>query len=248
MKISKNTALGRIGIIFLVLLFVSSAGCIRQVQNTLSPSGSGQDAVTTAPMSPVQTPVSVSTGTAAVSSPGITVPETPAPSTASIAVPIYPDDWNRDVRNLSGRDGGSVTLPTENAWSSRLPLYTLNVAPNYDARAIEVNVTHGPLVIIFSATPQIQDPRISFADVTVRELPSKEIVAEERIDHFPQADMSSTTRTVESGGPDEKQIVIFREGAYHINVDGNQVSINLAVYTGDSPVVATAAPTEDDFA
>ncbi|MDD1723688.1 MAG: hypothetical protein LUQ07_01015 [Methanospirillum sp.] len=178
---------------------------------------------------------------------------TQLPSSASTIDPIYPAEHFRTIRNLTEKNGENVTLPTQNAWSSRTPLYTLHYSPRYDASAILVNVTHGPLVIIFKATPKINDPRVSFADVTVRELPGKGIVAEERIDHYPSGSSSgdesdsgkSSSGAESSKGPldfgesNQKQIVIYKESSYHINVYGNQIDVDISVYTGDSGVMTS---------
>jgi hypothetical protein len=232
--------LGSIGIIVLILLFVLSAGCIKQVEQTLNISDNAS------PLARLPLPGSTNTGSAVPAE--VQASGTPAgPSTVTSADPIYPEDWFQTYRNLSGKEGRNIPLPVENDWSSRIPIYTLDFSPIYCATAIEVNVTQGPLVIIFKATPNFDNPQISFADVTVRALPSKEIVANERIDHYLQPlDTANTTMggPTEYGAPDEKQIVVYKDGLYHITVDGNQIAVDISVYTGDSPVGASGSTSE----
>ncbi|MDO9325741.1 MAG: hypothetical protein Q7T80_12390 [Methanoregula sp.] len=147
--------------------------------------------------------------------------------------PIFPDDYYRTVRNLSERTSEPVSSPIRSSLSSRTPVYHLKYSPLFNATAIKVNVTRGPLVINFKAIPKINDPRISFAVVTVRELPSKAVVAEERIDNFPKTDDLS----LQGNSIPEKQIEIFKEGLYHVNVYGNQIDVDVTVFTGDSTVI-----------
>lgn len=217
-------------VIFLIMgLTTASAGCIKSVQGYVekSPEPGASAGFPTAPLpAPEVFTLSVPD-----------IQETLSPSTAKTVDPIYPKEYYRTIRNLTGKTGVNATLPVQDSWSKREPLYTLHYSANYGISAIQVNVTQGPLVIIFKAKPKINDPRISFADMTVRELPSKGVVAEERIDHFSRDDVESTTGTKESGNPNEKHVVIFREGSFHINVYGNQVDADISVYTGDSPVL-----------
>jgi hypothetical protein len=241
-----------IGILFLILICVSSAGCIKQVQGHLGQSGNPTESDNELVPATVQVLESDKPAGPVKEVDTQVTTTTQLPSSASTIDPIYPAEHFRTIRNLTEKNGENVTLPTQNAWSSRTPLYTLHYSPRYDASAILVNVTHGPLVIIFKATPKINDPRVSFADVTVRELPGKGIVAEERIDHYPSSTSSgdesdSDGGTVSSSGPrdfgesNQKQIVIYKESSYHINVYGNQVDVDMAVYTGDSPVLSKAS-------
>jgi hypothetical protein len=147
--------------------------------------------------------------------------------------PILPDDYYRTARNLSERTSEPVPSPIRSTLNSRTPVYHLKYSPQFNATAIKVNVTRGPLIIKFKAIPKINDPRISYAVITVRELPSKAVVADERIDTFRKTD----ALTLKGNSINEKQIEIFKEGLYHINVYGNQIDVDVTVFTGDSPIV-----------
>jgi hypothetical protein len=173
-------------------------------------------------------------------------------SSANAASPIFPEEYYRDIRNLTGKSGVNTSLPVQNSWSSRQPVYTLHYSENYGVAAFEVNVTHGPLVVIFKAKPKKNDARISFADLTIREMPSKGIVAHERIDHYittksssdAEEQTDSSGNVIAQGPPEfgklnEKEIIVYKEGLFHINVYGNQVDADVNAFTGDSPVSAS---------
>jgi len=212
---------------FLILVCVSSTGCIKLVQKNIDQSAAPQNSDNPLPSS-TQTSVS-----------------SPRPITASTIIsetkvnpvdlvdPILPDDYYRTVRNLSEKNGERTQTPLRSSLNSRTPIYHLKYSPQFNATAIKVNVTRGPLVIYFKAIPKINDPRISFAVITVREFPSKAVVAEEQIDTFPKTDDISLKENLKN----EKQIEIFKEGLYHINVYGNQIDVEVKVFTGDSPTV-----------
>ncbi len=213
-----------IGIIFLILLCVSSTGCIKLVQKNHEQSANPQNS---------DNPSTSSTQTSANSPPSITmspvISETEV-NPVDVADPILPDDYYRTVRNLSEKNGEGSQAPLRSSLNSRTPVYHLKYSPQFNATAIKVNVTRGPLVINFKAIPKINDPRISFAVITIRELPSKAVVAEEQIDNFPKTDDLS----LKENSKNEKQIEIFKEGLYHINVYGNQIDVDVTVFTGDS--------------
>ena len=216
-----------LGIFFLILFCVSSAGCIKFIHKN-----SDQSAAQVSSDNPSASPIQGSGS----SSPQITTSVVSSDQQANmvdVVDPILPDDYYQTVRNLSGKNGETPQVPLRSSYSDRTPVYHLQYSPQFNATAIRVNVTHGPLVINFKATPKINDPRISFAVVTVRELPAKAVVAEERIDHFPEANDISH----QDGSINEKQIEIFNEGLYHINVYGNQIDVDITVFTGDSPII-----------
>ncbi len=219
-----------LGIFFLILICVSSAGCIKLVHKNPDQSAALQSSDNS---SAASTHVSVSAASQITTS--VTGSDQQA-NLVDIVDPILPDDYYRTVRNLSGKNGEIAQVPLRSSFNERIPIYHLQYSPQFNATAIKVNVTHGPLVINFKALPKIDDPRISFAVVTVRELPSKTIVAEEQIDHFPEEDDLS----LQDGSINEKQIEIFKEGLYHINVYGNQIDVNVMVFTGDSPNITSA--------
>jgi hypothetical protein len=222
-----NKVVVSLGIIFLLLLLVSSAGCIKLAQKNLDhsavpqnsgdqPSQSAPEFSQPAPDAPVVT--QSTTGVQLVS--GVNTVD-----------PVYPEDYYRTVRNLSGKNGEMGARLLRQSVQSQTPLYKFHYSPQFNATAILVNVTKGPLIVYFKATPKQKDPRISFVVVTVRDFNTKSVVAEEQIDQIPKTD------TTDQDNSDQgKQIEIFGEGLYHINVYGNQCDVDISIFTGDSQI------------
>lgn len=220
-----------------LLMCITSTGCIKLVQKNIK--------------SPDLPPTLDETGTGSASGPVRTITATPAmpegvslpESTVHSAEPILPPDTFRTARNLTGRNGEPANLSLQVAWNLRVPLYSLHYSLRYNASAVEVNVTRGPLVINFRAVPDLNEPRISFARMTVRDLPSRRIVAEEHIDHFPMTDSGEEDSAGSLGEVNNlRQVVLFREGRYHITMYGNQAEVDLTIYTGDSPLLTSTTP------
>ncbi|HEX3001477.1 MAG TPA: hypothetical protein VHN82_03770 [Methanoregula sp.] len=245
MKTNRNTLVISV-VVAIILMCVASTGCIKLVQKNIDnqdpnevldekglPAGSASE--------PVQPTPAIPLGQEEISS---------WDSTVRAAEPILPRDNFRIVRNLTGRNGEPANPSLHDTWVSRMPLYSLHYSPRYNASAVEVNVTRGPLVINFRAVPVLNEPRISFADITIRELPSGRIVAEEHIDHFlaPAPEEEKTVIIPDLATCNLRQVVLFREGRYHINSYGNQVDIDLAIYTGDSPLLTSNTPVVSDSA
>lgn len=227
MKIRMKLISIYICIIILLLICVSSTGCIKLVQKNLDQPAAPQNS---------DNPLVSSTQNSVTSSRPIktsTIIGETKVNPVDVVDPIFPEDYYRTVRNLSERAGEPIQPPIRSSLGSRTPVYHLKYSPQFNATAIKVNVTRGPLVINFKAIPKINDPRISFAVITVRELPSKAVVAEERIDAFPKTE----DLTIQGNSINEKQIEIFKEGLYHINVYGNQIDVDVKVFTGDSSTI-----------
>lgn len=221
-------------IIFLLLICISSTGCIKLVEKNLDQSAAPQDSDN---LSVFSTQISKSSPQPITTS---TIISETKVNPVDVVDPIYPNDYYRTVRNLSEKNGEKAQTPLRSSLNSLTPIYHLKYSPQFNATAIKVNVTRGPLVINFKAIPKINDPRISFAVITVRELPSKAIVAEEQIDNFPKPDDLS----LKENSKNEKQIEIFKEGFYHINIYGNQIDVEVKVFTGDSPTIKSSASSE----
>jgi len=79
----------------------------------------------------------------------------------------------------------------------------------------------GPLLVNYRTVPLQYDPRVSFLVITIRDMGSGEIVAQ---DGYGEPFTSTP----------EKQMIVYGDGVYHINVYGNQVDVTVSVYTGDS--------------
>jgi hypothetical protein len=142
-------------------------------------------------------------------------------STAVFTAPIAPDESPEPVRDLSGRSGETSTENLRKTWQSHTPIFQTSFSPGYSSEGIKVDVRKGPLLVDYQVSPRNYDPRISFFVITIRELETNRIVAQ---DGYGEPFTSTT----------EKQIIVYGEGPYHINLYGNQVDVNVRVYTGDA--------------
>ena len=142
-------------------------------------------------------------------------------STAVLATPIAPEESPGPVRDLSGSSGDSTAENLRKTWRSHTPIFQTSFSPGYSSEGIRVDVKKGPLLVNYQVSPRNIDPRISFFVITIRNLQSNQIVAQ---DGYGEPFTSTP----------EKQIIIYGEGPYHVNLYGNQVDVNVAVYTGDA--------------
>ncbi|GEM_PF-2072943 len=209
------------GVLIIILVFIASAGCIKIVQKNIKSDGQ----ITS---SPSITPTFKTTGTPVSSE---RLPNTSRfsqddkSSSVYVIEPVLPEDSARVVRNLSQKNGETFPETSRNLILNRTPLYKLHFSPIYNATAVLVDVKHGPLVIHSIVSAKHSSPRISFLVITVRDIMDNTIVTEEGYGGIYTID------------PD-KQIVIYREGSYHINFYGNQVDADISIVTGDSPALA----------
>jgi len=139
---------------------------------------------------------------------------------------------------------------------------------NGNANGLLVNVTKGPLYIIYEVTPQndcLMDPGSCRGDltkpvnrpyltITVRDNTTKEIVAEDGYGREYSSDtghatysntgkdtadslLSSATygdvTTISSPGP--RYIKIYKDGMFHITLEGSFLSVNVKIRTGATP-------------
>jgi hypothetical protein len=142
-------------------------------------------------------------------------------STAAFAAPIAPDESPEPVRDLSGHSGDTSADNLRKTWQSHTPIFQTSFSPGYSSEGIRVDVKKGPLLVNYQVSPRNYDPRISFFVITIRDLENNRIVAQ---DGYGEPFTSTP----------EKQIIVYGEGPYHVNLYGNQVDVNVAVYTGDA--------------
>ncbi|MFA6332309.1 MAG: hypothetical protein WCX22_05100 [Methanoregula sp.] len=129
-----------------------------------------------------------------------------------------------------------------------------------NAAGLIVNVVEGPLYIIYTVTPQndcLENPDSCRGDlekpvnrpyltITVRDNQTQEVVAEDGYGREYSSDTGSyefeiTTKTddgteitdIRTPGP--RVIKIFREGTYHLTIQGNFLDANIMIRTGASP-------------
>ncbi len=142
-------------------------------------------------------------------------------STAGFADPIAPDESPQPVRDLSEKSGEMTTENLRVTFRSHTPIFQTTFSPRFSSQGIRVDVVRGPLLINYISRPRQYDPRISFLVITVRDLDTGKVVAQEG---YGEPFASKT----------EQQIIIYGTGPYHINLYGNQMDVNVGIYTGDS--------------
>jgi len=135
-----------------------------------------------------------------------------------------------------------------------------------NATGLIVNVVEGPLYIIYTVTPQndcLENPDSCRGDlkksvnrpyltITVRDNQTQEVVAEDgygreyssdtgkyefEITRYDAEGNEITTTTT----PGPRAIKIFREGTYHLTIQGNFIEVNVMIRTGASPTGVIAA-------
>jgi hypothetical protein len=122
-----------------------------------------------------------------------------------------------------------------------------------------VNVIEGPLYLVYTVNPQndcLRNPdscrgsldkpvQRPYLTITVRDNETGEILAEDGYGREYSSDTGdysiSITSDSEDGEstttqePGPRRIVIFREGTFHITMEGNYLDIDLSIITGASP-------------
>jgi hypothetical protein len=190
-----------LGIILVSTMLVISTGCV-----SLQTAGLSGD------------------GSSAPSSPNGNQPKSSSSSAVSYATltdPVFSDRSPIVVRDLSQKGGEVGSENLRISWRSHTPLFQATFSPKYYSQAIKVNVMKGPLLVNYRTVPLQYDPRVSFLVITIRDMGSGEIVAQ---DGYGEPFTSTP----------EKQMIVYGDGVYHINVYGNQVDVTVSVYTGDS--------------
>lgn len=155
-------------------------------------------------------------------SPQSVQPASPSRSTASFADPIAPGESPQPVRDLGEKNGEMTTENLRVTFRSHTPIFQTSISPRFNSQGIRVDVKRGPLLVNYQTIPLQNDPRISFLVITIRDMDTGTIVAQ---DGYGNPFTSSP----------EKQIIVYGDGPYHINIYGNQMDVNVGVYTGDSP-------------
>jgi hypothetical protein len=138
---------------------------------------------------------------------------TDAASTVSAAPPIHPENVD-DTPPLHAQERPS--LPSS---PDVIPIFTGSYSLLYTDIGLMVDVARAPLVIEFTTWPRHEDPYHCFLYVTVRDYETLDVVAEDGYGRIYSSDRT-------------KRIVIREQGAYHINLYGNLLDVDLTVSTG----------------
>ena len=251
----------RIALTLILIIFVLASGCINYLPGLTSKDGEGagmadpenpydfnEDDLMHAPGIPTVVPAA-----------GIT------PQKSDLVIEVTPIVTPDPYPVLHG------TRINETLQSSRLDrisefekTYTLRG----NATGLLVNVVEGPLYIAFEVKPMfdclasptscrgnMENPvQRPYMTITVRDNATHEIIAKDGYAREFSSDTGSYQITVESeegsstSTPGPRYIIIYKEGTFHITLEGNYLDVSLRVATGASPttqelVVSGAAPT-----
>jgi hypothetical protein len=262
MKENMNIALVRVGIIFLILMFVSSAGCIRHFQNNNSGETEGfslsvGSAIETQSLSgdiPHSNPPSISSSVAIT-----TPPEYIEVADVDPNLYVTPDPYR-----LPYRDHGNWTA-IDSSRVPKIPQFTKSFTLRSNSSAIRVNVTQGPLIIDLTFSPFFENP--DQTGDTSKSYPSDdEEESDDESDEgpsrvlsgtfafvYPYAEISVidaiTNETVAKEGyggiyssGTKNSITIYREGSFIVTLTGDFVKTDMKITTG-SAAIKTTVPT-----
>ena len=219
-------------VIILVLLLVAAAaapGCLVLMQQ---PTGEGSHAGVSAPPSDQRQDYPVPSPTVQPVKPPVPQPQktiAPPPRVADALPILTPDPYPLPHHVLPNA--------SQPALSPLVPEYTRKYTLRGNATGLTVNVTKGPLLITYDINPLsdcldqpescrgtlVKSVNRPYFTLTVRNLTSKEIVAEDG--YAREFSSEKTSRTVK----------IFSEGEYHLTLTGNYLDVTIAITTGDSP-------------
>lgn len=230
MKKKMNSTLARIGIVFLLIVFVSVTGCIKYLPigtaGTNDTHAVSQDPATTNTASPSGNVPSVNS-TAVPSFIATTPPDNLDVADVDPYPYITPDPYR-----LPYRDHGNWTTGEVNR-VPKIPQFTKEIILRSNSTAFRVNVTKGPLVVNLTFSPQFIDPDHTSLDGTNSFVSSNaEVTVYDAITHITVG--KEGYNGIYSSDADKK-ITIYRDGSFIITLTGNFIDVKLAISTGSVP-------------
>lgn len=263
-----NTAPVSIGIIILLLVLVSSAGCIKQFQNyTGGINGTPSESSEFTVIDPVSSQEGNPPGNSMGGSPSVAVTTPPGYIEVDEINPdpyVTSDPYRlpyRDLRNLSSSEPLRVV---------RIPQFMKKIVLRSNSTAFSVTVPQAPLVIDLTFSPLFESPDLTGPGLTVdtsRKYPPHkgegESGEEEEEEHrvlsgafafvYPQAEITViddiTNETVAREGyggiyssDKNKKITLYHDGSYIVTLKGDFIDTDLKITTG-SAVVRTPVVT-----
>ncbi len=156
-----------------------------------------------------------------------------------------------------------ITETTRYPFLNRAPEFKKTYTLKGNATGLLVNVVEGPLYIVYTVTPQndcLKNPASCrgttkrslnrpYMTITVRDNQTHEIVAEDGYGREYSSDTGNYPETRYTGGkysatadsgetvsdPGKRYIPIYKEGMFHITIEGNYLDTELSIITGASP-------------
>jgi len=262
MKINMKKTITGLGLVFLIILFIASAGCIKQVQGVFN-GDSGSETGSTMPVS-TETNIpseSISDNTMPTLTP-TTVTPTPLPFFRVDEVDPYPyitpDPYRLPYRNFSNQTGNATDR------SVKIPQFSRTIILRSNATAFWVNVTKGPFVIDLTFSPLFdipdqtgdtgssypsdddEDSEESSGESSGKLSGSKSYVYSNAEILVINAYTNETTAAEGYGGiyssDIEKTIKIYKESPYIVALKGNFIDVDIKITTSSPELPATLAP------
>lgn len=239
----------------LLLLFMTSAGCLKTMQKSMDgsdtdSSGLPKPSDDTSDYTNKSLPVAVGTPLA-TPAPKITPQKS---NITSEALPILTPDPYPILH------GTLINETPQYRFLDRVPEYEQTYHLRGNATGLLVNVVEGPLYIVYVVSPQL-DCLVSpdscrgsmkvpatrpYLKITVRDDQTQEIVAENGYGREYSSDTGKYEFSIESRNedgsistttttPGPRYIPIYKEGKYHLTIEGNYLDVDLSIITGTSP-------------
>jgi hypothetical protein len=249
----------------LLVLLVSSAGCI----NMIKKSTEGGNTVTPTDTPPV---AENNTENSSTSAPAIQQPVpqlTPMKSNVVVEVTPYttPDPYPII-------QGVRINSTPQYDFLYRQPEFSKTYTLSGNAVGLLVNVVQGPLYIVYTVHPKydcLNDPdscrgtvlvpvNNPYMTITVRDNQTKDIVAEDGyareyssdLGNYPTTPSDNSVEPTVTNGystsdtlttvsePSPRYIPIYKEGQFQITVEGDYLDVTISIITGASPDLLTA--------
>lgn len=156
--------------------------------------------------------------------------------------------------------GTRINETPQYSFLDREPEFEKIYAFGGNATGLLVNVIEGPLYLVYTVNPQndcLRNPdscrgsldkpvQRPYLTITVRDNETGEIIAEDGYGREYSSDIGSYSISISSENsegetetitqePGPRRIVIYREGTFHITMEGNYLDIDLSIITGASP-------------
>ncbi|MDP3564310.1 MAG: hypothetical protein Q8R70_07440 [Methanoregula sp.] len=225
-----NMVFATIGIFLLVILLISTAGCV----NKILPKEGGVQEMSGAliGLNPLNTSAPSLNPSSHGSLPVATPVGVPAPILTVSVNEVSPEPYiTTDPYRLPYRDHGNWSTG-EPIRVPKIPQFTKSYVLRSNSTAVRVNVTQAPLVIDLTFNPQWENPdhsRISGSSSFVYSTALVTVHPEGS-----QAIVEQNGYGKEYSTDKEKKITLYRVGTYIITLSGDFINVNLAITTGSA--------------
>jgi hypothetical protein len=221
-----------------LIVTASSCGCIKVVERSVTSQTAAGDAT---PIATIDRTAPDMTGEGGRPPVVTATPLPTAPPVVVAADPILIDDPYKTLHATR------IPETDDNRSVIRTPVYEKSYILRGEAYGLVVNATKGPLIVTYDVTPvydclekpdtcrgTIQTPvNRPYCTITVRDNESHAILA--------QDGYAREYSSQKSG----RRIMIFRDGQFHITVEGNYLTVRISIVTGDSPIKQDTGEEED---